>query len=138
MTKINADQETRDSIDILCDLLGGAGVESFFVYFSGGNDDGQIEDPSDFEPKSSGEAVGRLLGEPVKGGMCRFGDPDAGGPTLRVLIGDVCYSLIESAFPGWELDDGSSGHFHFDVNERKVNLELNERVMEFVSHEFSL
>jgi hypothetical protein len=145
--KINETPHIKDTMDIICDILNGVGVESFVVTFDGGGDSGQVETASDFKPSDSVEAADKLLEEVVKGAKVsngwRYGN---GGrepiweenPTLDRLINGLCYDILESVSSGWEINDGSHGTFHFDVKKRKMNLDFNERVIADRNYEFVL
>jgi hypothetical protein len=39
-------------------------------------------------------------------------------------VEDWCYGVLESHFGGWEINEGSSGYFVFDVTKKQVNLEF--------------
>jgi len=145
--QINATSQVKDTLDIVFDLLGGVGVESFVVYFDGGGDDGQLEQPSDFNPESSKEKAVRLLDEQVWGARVSDGvrwSPSGekqlwrDDPKLDDMILSLCYDILEGVSSGWENDEGSHGTFHFDVKNRKMRLDFNERVIEDVKYEFEL
>lgn len=44
------------------------------------------------------------------------------GEDVPTDIEDWCYSELESHFGGWEINEGSQGSFHFDINEKEINL----------------
>jgi hypothetical protein len=145
--QINATSQTKDTMEIMYDLLGGVGVESFVVTFDGGGDDGQVEQPSDFEPESSKEKAVRLLDEVVKGARVSDGirwSPSGqeqlwkNDPKLDDMIVGLCYDFLEGVSSGWEINEGSHGIFRFDVKKRKMNLEFNERVISDEHYEFEL
>lgn len=147
MPKINASGHIIDTLDIIYDLLGGIGVESFIVTFDGGGDDGQVEAPSEFKPAKSAKEAESLLNEVVKGsrvsdgkrytpsGMEHIWKDD---PTLERLIDGLCYDVLETVAGGWEINEGSHGTFLFNVKKRKMTLDFNERVIEDRNFEFSL
>ncbi len=108
--QINATSQTKDTMEIMYDLLGGVGVESFVVTFDGGGDDGQVEQPSDFEPESSKEKAVRLLDEVVKGARVSDGirwSPSGqeqlwkNDPKLDDMIVGLCYDFLEGVSSGW-------------------------------------
>jgi hypothetical protein len=145
--QINATSQVKDTLDIVFDLLGGVGVESFVVTFDGGGDDGQVEPPSDFEPEESKEKALALLDEQVKGARVSDGirwSPSGqeqlwkNDPKLDDIIGSLCYDTLEGVSSGWEINEGSHGTFLFDVKKRKMRLDFNERVIEDVKYEFEL
>lgn len=138
-TKTSVCERSSSNLDIIYDLLGGVGVESFDVTFEGGGDDGQIEEPSYFEPKTSEKKVDALLKKKVKGAMVSDGmrwGPNGSeeiikeDPTLSELIDAFCYDYLENVQGGWEINEGSRGTFHFDVKKRKMNLSFYARIVE--------
>ena len=57
----------------------------------------------------------------------------------RVNAGvQLAYDFLEEVHDGWENEDGAYGEFVFDVGERTIRLEYNERVMttSYSEHEF--
>jgi hypothetical protein len=146
-SKIKLTDHQKDSLDIVFDLLGGVGVESFIVTFDGGGDDGQVEDPDEFEPAKSAKKAEALLGDVVEGAKTsegtRYGPngPEPmwkHDPTLDKLIVDICYGILEGVSQGWEINEGSHGTFYFDVKKRKMRLDFKERVIEDRDFEFEL
>ena len=147
MAKINASQHIKDTLDIVYDILGGVGVESFIVTFDGGGDDGQVESPSEFKPSKAEKKASKLLDEVVEGAKVsdgtRYGSngPEQmwkEDPTLERLIDGLCYDVLETVSSGWEINEGSHGTFFFDVKKRKMNLDFKERVIQDNEFEFSL
>lgn len=139
--KINANDNLESNKDIIFDILGKFGLESFVVTFDGGGDDGQIEEPCEFKPggKAIQKKVDALLDETVNGARVSDGirwSPQGQeqmwkeNPTLRELIGSVCYEMLESVQSGWEINEGSHGSFYFDAKKRQVDLDFNERIIE--------
>lgn len=138
--KLKADETVKSNLDIVFDLLGGVGVESFIVTFDGGGDDGQVEEASDFKPKKSEKKALALVGESVQGARVSNGirwHPNGTketmwkeDPTLNEMIEAICYDTLENVQGGWEINEGSYGTFHFDVKKRKMSLDFNERIIE--------
>lgn len=139
MQVITATDHVKDTLDIVYDLLGGVGVESFIVSFDGGGDSGQVETPCEFKPEESAKQAEALLVELVKGSRVSEGQrytPSGmehiwrDDPTLERLIDGLCYEVLETVAGGWEINDGSHGTFHFDANKREMTLDFNERVVQ--------
>lgn len=140
--KIKLNENVRGNLDIVFDLLGGVGVESFIVPFDGGGDSGQVEESEEFKPqrKKVLEAAQALLKEKVQGAKVSDGtrwNPGGGtetiwkeNPTLNEMIDAICYDTLENVAGGWEINEGSYGTFYFDVKKRKVNFDFNERIIE--------
>ena len=55
--------------------------------------------------------------------------------TMHDAIERLAYDLLEETHGGWENNEGAYGEFVFDVAERTIRLEYNERVMETVYSE---
>ena len=57
---------------------------------------------------------------------------------VRDAIEKLAYDFLEEEHDGWENEDGAYGEFTFDVGERTIRLEYNERVMttSYFEHEF--
>lgn len=45
---------------------------------------------------------------------------------LVAAVDDLCYSLLSEYQPGWEINDGSSGEFSFNVKTRTISFEHDE------------
>lgn len=147
-SKIKVDETVKGNIEIVYDLLGAAGVESFVVSFDGNGDDGQVEEPCEFKPARTKKKAEALLGSVVEGARVSNGTrwhPNGGketmwkeNPTLNELIDSFCYEALESVCSGWEINEGSHGSFYFDVKKREMNLDFNERVVESNLSQYSL
>jgi hypothetical protein len=48
--------------------------------------------------------------------------------TLPASIEDWCYQTLENGFGGWEMNEGSSGNFVFDLKEKTITLNYYENV----------
>lgn len=138
--KLSIKQLIQDNKDILFDILEKHNVDSFRVSFEGSGDSGQIEDIQLDE---------KILKKKVEGAMVSAGstwNPVTKESTLnyekdvdvRTLIEGICYDVLEDSFGGWEINDGSYGEFYFDVNKRKSNLTMSERVMDVNTNEYTL
>lgn len=145
--KINLPPEVQGNLEIMYDLLGKVGVESFIVVFEGSGDDGQIEDPCEFKPKKTTKDAEALFEEVVKGARISDGwRYSTSGkeqiwkedPTLSSIISSICYESLERASSGWEINEGSHGTFYFDVKNRTSRLDFKERVVQDVEYEFEM
>lgn len=54
---------------------------------------------------------------------------------LSVAIQDMTYDLLESSHPGWEINEGSDGHFDIDVESGSVRLSHTSYYTESEYHE---
>jgi hypothetical protein len=120
----------KDNKDLIFDLCEREGVKNFTVSFDGSGDSGQIEGIN---------LDSKVLNLPVQGAKVNNGTQWSNGARtimwkdandLEELIESVCYDVLEDACDGWEINDGSYGEFFFDVEERKVRLDFNERIVE--------
>ena len=54
---------------------------------------------------------------------------------VRDAIEALVYDALEETHPGWEDNEGSCGHFTFDVAAREISLSYNERYVESYHHD---
>ena len=50
------------------------------------------------------------------------------GPAVPKDIEDWCYNELEENFGGWEINEGSSGYFYFDFDNKELTLQHTENV----------
>lgn len=128
----------EDLKDFVFDFLAKKNVEKFSVYFDGNGDSGQIEDID--LPEEVLEVV--VQGVRIQNGMRSTSNgwepiwEDA--KTFRDVVDGLCYQLLEDNMDGWEIDEGSFGNFIFSVNDRKLKLEYNERIIDIRYKEYDL
>jgi len=125
MTRLEAEILPRNKT-ALFDALAGAGIATVIVRFDGCGDSGQIE---------SIDAYGRgntEVGLPAT--TVTMSEVTFDGPTVtaeprnpRDAIETMAYAFLEQTHDGWENDDGAYGEFIFDVAERSITLDYNER-----------
>lgn len=122
--------------EILFDLMIGSGFDKFEIYFDGGGDDGQI---GEIECSPSIESS-NFLERKVEGARIQSNCVWTNGaksiqwkddPTVREIVEDICYNVLEDQFGGWENDDGSCGSFVIDSKKRKVELIMKQRYYEY-------
>jgi len=110
----------------LFDALSLAGITQVIVAFDGCGNSGQIEsidaivgnDPVAIPPLTM------TFVEPVWPGP----GIDQSEVSVRGALEHLAYRLLYSVVPGWENNDGAFGDFTFDVAERTINLDHNERM----------
>ena len=58
--------------------------------------------------------------------------------TVHEAVETLVYDFLSQVHSGWEINDGAYGAFTFDVAERTIKLDYNERYTssETFSHEF--
>ena len=112
----------------LFDALAAANITIVVVTFDGYGDSGQIEN---IEVKSGDEIVSLPAGaieiaRPVWGSS----EVDRQSLSIHDAIEALAYSFLGQTHGGWENSDGAYGDFTFDVADRTITLDYNERHME--------
>jgi hypothetical protein len=112
----------------LFDALAASNITAVVVTFDGYGDSGQIEN---IEAKAGDEIVtlphGAIeIARPVWGSN----DIDRQSLSINDAIEALVYSFLGQTHDGWENSDGSYGDFTFDVADRTITLDYNERRME--------
>jgi hypothetical protein len=121
---------------VLFDALAAAGIETVTVIFDGYGDSGQIE-RIDIE---AGEGTVLLPSDRIEIARTIWESPEIERQTLTVqeAMETLVYDFLRQTHFGWEISDGAYGEFTFDVAERTIKLDYNERYTssEHYSHEF--
>ena len=121
---------------VLFHALAAAGIESVTVIFDGHGDSGQIE-RIDVE---AAEESTPLPSDRVEIARTIWESPEIERQTQTVqeAIETLVYDFLRQVHSGWEINDGAYGEFTFDVAERTIKLDYNERYTssENYSHEF--
>lgn len=121
---------------VLFDSLAAAGIETVIVAFDGYGDSGQI---ARIDVDGAEEAI-PLSRDRIEVARVRWGNPEIERrtQTVRDAIETLVYDLLRQTHEGWEINDGAYGDFTFDVAERTIKLDYNERYIssENYSHEF--
>lgn len=119
---------------VLFDTLAAAGIAVVVVTFDGYGDSGQIEDI---------EVQGETTDLPAT--EIEFASVDWGGTEIsrhrlgvREAVEALVYALLEQTHRGWENNEGAYGEFTFDVTDRSITLDYNERYenSEYTQHVF--
>ena len=109
---------------------------SMLVTFDGYGDSGQIEN---IEAKAGDAVVAMPAGE-VEIAEAIWDQPEPSRSTVIIAdaIERLAYDLLEQTHCGWEHNDGAYGDFTFDVAERTITLDYNERytASEYSQHVF--
>lgn len=120
----------------LFDVLAEAGITSVEVTFDGYGDSGQIEDVT----AKAGDQVALLPAVSVELAHADWGSPDVTHCThpLNDAIEQLAYDFLRETHAGWENNEGAFGDFCFDVAERTITLNYNERFedSEYTQHVF--
>jgi hypothetical protein len=111
---------------VVFDALATAGITHVFVKFDGEGDSGQTE-----------SALARADDKPINfpNTIVKFHTAPWGQTELsvketwiRTAVEDLCYGYLEQTHAGWVNNYGAYGEFTFDVAERKITLDFNERI----------
>lgn len=123
----NADLRAGNKTGVF-DALAAAGVTIVVVTFDGYSDDGQIQN---IEAKAGENSV-RLPANNVEIASAVWGEARIERSQISVhdAIERLVYDLLRTSHGGWEDGDGAYGEFTFDVAERTITLDYNERHME--------
>ena len=117
----------------LFDTLVAVGVTQVIVTFDGYGDSGQVEDVSAL---SSGETV-NLPEAQITIATTSWGDDAITERAMPVAeaVEQLAYDFLSETHGGWENNDGAYGEFTFDVAERQITLDYNERYTATESYE---
>lgn len=109
----------------LFDALAAAGVTYVIVSFDGYRDSGQIEN---VEVKA-GDTIVAMPGAMIEVAEAVWGQPEPGRTTISIAdeIDRLVHDLLANTHCGWENNDGAYGDFTFDVAERTIALDYNDR-----------
>lgn len=118
------------------DALAQAGITSVEVTFNGYADSGQIEDIT----AKAGDKDVALPVVSVEVARAEWGSPDIVRVTHPIpkVVEQLAYDFLRDTHIGWENNEGAYGDFHFDVVERSITLNYNERIetSEYTQHVF--
>jgi len=53
---------------------------------------------------------------------------------MSEVIEEITYDLLGAEHGGWEIDHGAFGDVTFDVDERSITLDFNERCTTFTAY----
>ena len=143
--QIKKAEAVKANSKLLFDTLQETRVATIEVTFNGCGDSGQIENVIYEDHRGKEVSEPKLV---VKGSFTgkhhewddhkkTFVEVGGGEGKVRDIVEQVCYDKLEASHGGWEINEGSYGTFVFDVLNRKVNLEFNERIEEVRSSEES-
>lgn len=110
---------------VVFDALVVAGLTRVSVEFDGEGDSGQINEITAY----AGEAPAGLpstsltLHQATQNGS----DLRTAEASLRDAIETLCYDYLTQYHDGWENNDGAYGTFEFDVPNRSIHLDIDER-----------
>ena len=131
-----ADDFRQSNKAVLFDALANAGIDTVIVLFDGYGDSGQIES---IDARTGLETVG-LPSAKIELAKTAWQNAEIEEVTYSVhdAIESLAYGFLCQLHSGWENNDGAYGKFTFDVAERSITLDYNERYTssEHTSHTF--
>ena len=120
----------------LFDTLAAAGITSVVVTFDGVGDSGQIESID----AHIGDTVAVLPICDIEIATPAWDGSELHRRTLPLgeAIEQLAYALLEETHGGWADNEGAFGEFTFDVAERTIRLDYNERIesSDYSGHEW--
>jgi hypothetical protein len=137
----SAEHERRDELravnkTAVFDALAAAGITIVVVAFDGCGDSGQIEN---VEAKADDEIVALPSGQvQIASAVWDQAEPERTAVTVHDAIERLVLDFLGMTHDGWENSDGAYGDFTFDVAERTITLDYNERYIqsEYSQHVF--
>lgn len=121
----------------LFDVLAAVNIATVTVVFDGYGDSGQVEN---IEAKASDDNVVDLPSAVIEIALVEWGvdEPLPVRLGVRDVIERLAYAFLSNTHCGWENNDGAYGEFVFDVSDRTIALDYNERFTssENYSHEW--
>jgi hypothetical protein len=117
---------------IVFDALAAAGLTLVEVPFDGQGDSGQIEGVYAYAGDARSELPESSL--TLHQAAQNKGDPKTTTVSLHDAIETLCYDYLAQTHGGWENNDGAYGTFEFDVRERSIRLDFNERFTDSTHH----
>lgn len=118
------------------DALAVAGITQVVATFDGSGDSGQVEEVT----ASVGDDDAELPSVMVEHIDVNYDGTKTGAEVdLRQAIENIVYEVLEETHAGWENNDGAYGDVTFNVSERKIHLDFNERFTDstLYEHDFS-
>jgi hypothetical protein len=117
---------------VIFDALAAAGLTLVEVEFDGEGDSGQIEGIYAY----AGDARAELPESSITLHQAQRakGDPKTTTVSLHDAIETLCYDYLSQTHGGWENNDGAYGIFRFDVSNRSIHLDFNERFSDSTHH----
>ena len=116
----------------LLDALALAGITHVVVTFDGYGDSGQIENV-DVRAGDDYVAMPDARIELAQA-LWRQSAPERSTVTIAMAVESLVYDVLERTHGGWENNDGAYGDITFDVAERTITLDYNERYTAFENY----
>jgi hypothetical protein len=122
--------------DALFPILAAAGITSVLVRFDGSGDSGQIEE---IDIVAGDKPVSFPEGQvAIKRAYWGAGEPEHSECSVNDAVETLVYAFLEETHGGWENNEGAYGEFTFNVAERTITLDYNERYEDahYTQHRF--
>ena len=120
----------------LFDALAAAGLTSVVATFDGYGDSGQIESVD----ARIGDTAAKLPTVDIEIATQAWDGSELHRRTMPLAeaVEQLAYAFLSETHCGWENNEGAYGEFTFDVEERSIRLDYNERVesSEYSGHEW--
>ena len=109
----------------LLDALALTGITAVIVSFDGYGDSGQIENVE----VRIGDDEARMPAGTIETGEALWGEVELKRSAVGIsaAVESLAYDVLEQTHSGWENNDGAYGDIVFDVAERTITLDYNER-----------
>lgn len=107
------------------DALAAAGITAIIVSFDGYGDSGQIENVE----VRIGDDQARIPAGTIEVGEALWGEVELerSAVSISAAVESLAYDVLEQTHSSWEDNDGAYGDIVFDVAERTITLDYNER-----------
>lgn len=132
------ERKTKAARGMLMAALSRAKVSKVLVDFDGSGDSGSIGDIS-YKPARGKENFGKGDIADTPHEVSQWTDEGCKRVvrdyTYDELVEEVCYGILGSEHPGWEINEGSFGEFEIDVAKGSVSLTFNQRVETYETSE---
>lgn len=117
---------------VLFDVLEKTGITRITVTFDGYGDSGQIEDVTAL----AGDDETDIPATTIEIAELAWGqaEPKHSAVQLATSIESLAYGVLARAHGGWENNEGAYGDVVFDVAERSIVLDFNERFTSSENH----
>jgi hypothetical protein len=147
----NCLSELTHDREVLFAALTAAGIRKVIVQFDGSGDDGCIGSVEAYAAEDEGETQLPQTPVTIKTiGQRWSSDPCQVNEKTVAMVSDnddgaietVCYGYLEQTHGGWEISDGevdgAYGSFTFNVAEKTITLDFNQRIVDVENseHEF--
>lgn len=106
-------------------ILAAAGITSILIRFDGSGDSGQIEEIDVL----AGDKLASFPAEKVVIQRADWGatEPERVESSVNDAVETLVYAFLEETHGGWENNEGAYGEFTFNIAERTITLDYNER-----------